>query len=102
MGKRASQSFAARAKYTGLKAFCNDDSVGFVPGFYALTDDGKQLLLRGGKPVRLMHVDLAPGDPDDGSEEFLVAGPKDPPQSEKGRIVPLEPEAATAKGKAGA
>lgn len=95
------QSFARLAKYTGPRAVFDGEEVGFVKGFYALDSEGKSLLLRGGNPVRLIQVDLAPDDPDDGKEEFLIAGPKDPPQSAKGRIVELEPEAASGKAKAG-
>lgn len=52
--------------YTGPKAIMEIDG---VVAHYALTKDG---------PVRLIHIDLAPDNPSDGSEEFRVAGPGDP------------------------
>ena len=117
MGRAKAQSFAVGAKYTGLKAIFDGEEVGFVRAFYAIEEVpadarneqgqkmvGHQLLLRQGKPVRLTQVDLAPDDPDDGAEEYLIAGEKDPPQNSraKGRTVTLEPEAAHKSGKAGA
>jgi hypothetical protein len=98
---KAPQSFAARAKYTGPRAYVTGEEVDHVPGFYALDEEGRSLILRGGKPVRLIHVDLAPEDPDDGREEYLIAGPKDPPQSTRGRLKELEPERVTSTTKAG-
>lgn len=80
------------ARYTGPKAIFDDESVGFVKAFYALDKTGKELLKQRGKPVRLVHVDLAPGDPEDGTEEFRVAGPSDPPQIQDGNPVELKPE----------
>jgi hypothetical protein len=102
------QSFAARAKYKGPKAFLSGEYFGpdedeLLPaGFYALDEDGRSLLLRSGRPVRLIHVDLAPDDDEDGKEEFLIAGKKDPPQAQKGRLVELEPENVHAKPRVGA
>jgi hypothetical protein len=40
-------------------------------------------------PVRLVHVDLAPDDPDDGREEYRIASDDDPVQ-EVGSYVDLE------------
>lgn len=96
----AAQSFARHAKFKGPMAIFDGEEVGFVRAFYALDKDGKNLLLRGGKPVRLLHVDLAPEDPDNGKQEFRVASEKDPPQIDKGRFVDLEPEPATAATRA--
>jgi hypothetical protein len=96
MGK---QSFSRHAEYEGLKAFANGAEVGHVPAFYALTEDGKDFLRRGGEVVRLIHIDLAPDDPDDGNEKFLIAGKDDPPTITEGRLVELEPEQV--KGKTG-
>jgi hypothetical protein len=95
---KTQQSFARHAKYKGPKAIFDGEEVGFVKAHYALDADGKNLLLRGGKPVRLIQVDLAPDDPDDGREEYLIAGEKDPPQIDKGRLVQLEPENIHVKG----
>lgn len=102
MARAKAQSFARHARYSGPRAVFDGEEVGYVRAFYALDADGKQLLLRGGKPVRLIHVDLAENDPDDGSEEFLVASEKDPPQVGKGRLVTLEPESVKVATKAGA
>ena len=66
--------------WDGPRAICDDAIVGFVHAAYALTEDGKQLLFVNGRPVRLMQVDLAPDDPTDGSEEYVIAGPGDPAQ----------------------
>jgi hypothetical protein len=98
----ASQSFARHARYKGPMAVFDGEEVGFVRGFYALDEEGKNLLMRGGKPVRLIQVDLVPDDPDDGKQEFKIAGPEDPPQIDKGRLVDLEPDAATAATRADA
>lgn len=101
MGGKSKQSFARGEKYTGPKAIFSGEEVGHVTAHYALDEDGKGLLLRSGKPVRLVQIDLAPDDPDDGSEEYRIAGPKDPPQV-AGRIVDFEPEAAHSSTRAGA
>lgn len=86
-------STTAGAVYDGPMAVFDGEEVGFVKAFYALDKSGKNLLLKSGKPVRLVHVDLAPGDDDDGSQEFRVAGPKDPPQiAEPQNVVELEPD----------
>jgi len=59
------------------------------PGFYALDVDGKSLR----RPVvRLVSVDDAPGDPEDGAWHLEVAGPNDPPHR-GGNVVPLEADA---------
>lgn len=68
------------SEWTGPRAIFDGAEVGFAHRSYALTPDGKHLLLIGGRPVALTQVDLAPGDPGDGSETYLVAGPGDPPQ----------------------
>lgn len=65
--------------YDGPKAI---DTIDGVTAHYALTKDG---------PVRLVQIDLAPEDPDDGSEEYRIAGPDDPP-TQAGNIVELEVE----------
>lgn len=81
------------AKYTGPMAIFDGEEVDRLHGFYALTKDGKSLLKQNGKPVRLMHVDRAPEDPDDGSQEFRVAGKDDPP-SRRGNVVGFESNSA--------
>lgn len=101
MSKPKKQSFAQGEKYTGPKGIFDGEEVDGVLAHYALTEDGKGLLLRGGKPVRLMQVDLAPLDENDGSEEYLIAGPKDPPQR-SGRVVELEPENVKGASRTGA
>ena len=65
--------------------------------FYPLSKDGEIQL---DKP--LVQIDLAPGDPEDGSERFVFAGKHDPPQMiDADSIVELEPDTATGRGKAG-
>lgn len=93
---------ASRAKkltagdvYDGPMAVFDDASVGHVKAFYALDDTGKKLLKQAGKPVRLVHVDLAPGQEDDGSQEFRVAAKDDPSQIvDQSRLVELQPDQA--------
>lgn len=76
--------------YKGPMAVFDGEEVGHVHGFYALDETGKQLL----KPlVRLMHVDLAPGDDDDGKQEFRVAGKNHPSTTTSERLVDFEAEA---------
>lgn len=58
------------------------DTIDGVTAHYADTPGG---------PVRLVHIDLAPDDPQDGSEEYRVAGPDDP-ASITGNVVELEVE----------
>lgn len=87
--------------YKGPMAIFDGDEVDFVKAFYALTSDGKDLLLQGGKPVRLVQIDLAPDNADDGKQRFIVAGKKHPPQIDAGRLVDLEAH-AKAGAKAGA
>lgn len=65
--------------YTGPKAI---DTIDGITAHYALTKDG---------PVRLVQIDLAPDNPDDGSEEYRIAGPDDPYQ-EGLNVVELEIE----------
>lgn len=83
--------------WKGPKGIFDGAEVGHRHGFYALTADGKELLKVGGKPVRLTHVDLAPGDEYKGDEEFRVAGPNDP-DTVQGNLVGLE---VNAQGSAG-
>lgn len=65
--------------YKGPKAI---DTIDGITAHYALTKDG---------PVRLVQIDLAPDNPDDGSEEYRIAGPDDPHQ-EALNVVELEIE----------
>ena len=76
--------------YNGPASFFNDVGVVPWPGFYALDDEGKNLRL---PPLRLVAVDDAPGDPDDGAWHLEVAGPNDPAQR-PAHIVALEMDAA--------
>ena len=84
-------------EWTGPRAWSTDfPDVVPCAGFYALADDGQALR----RPlVRLMQVDLAPGDLEDGSEIFLVAGPHDRPQIAGDRLVNVE---LVAKGRGSA
>ncbi|MBI3936411.1 MAG: hypothetical protein HY323_05495 [Betaproteobacteria bacterium] len=74
-------------RYDGPVAFTDEDGYKRLPlGYYALTRDGKSLR----RPLlRLVWVDDAPGDPDDGSGHYEVAHRSDPPVK-AGRIVPLQ------------
>lgn len=66
--------------YDGPKAILTDEDG--VTAHWALDKDGDPL-------ARLIQIDLAPDDPDDGSEEYRVAGDDDPVQ-DPGNIVELE------------
>lgn len=75
-------------EWRGPRAWTTDfpDTVP-CPGFYALTPDGSTFL----RPlVRLIQIDLVPGDPEDGSEKFIVAGPKDRAQVPGDQLVNVE------------
>jgi hypothetical protein len=101
MGKT---TLKAGSKYSGPKAIFDGEEVDGILAFYALDQDGKTLLKQNGKPVRLMQVDEAPGDPDDGSESFYVAAKGDPAQKttrDEGNLVELEPEEAQGAATAG-
>ena len=80
--RRAGQPFSGHACWT------DDYSIVPRPGYYALTDDGKQILAH----VPLVYVDDAPGDHLDGSGHYEYAGPKDQPQRQ-GNPVALEAHA---------
>jgi hypothetical protein len=67
--------------YTGPKAILTDEDG--LTAHWAISDKGEPL-------ARLVQIDLAPGDPDDGSEEYRVAGPDDPAQSRPDNLVELE------------
>lgn len=63
--------------YEGPASWTTDYSIVDKAGFYALAEDGKTFM----QPLlRLVAVDDAPGDPDDGSWHLEVASPHDPPQ----------------------
>jgi hypothetical protein len=71
--------------WEGSAAFCTDYALVKRPGFYALSDDGKSFR----KPLlRLVMIDDAPGDDEDGACHLEVAGNEDPPQR-AGRVVDL-------------
>lgn len=73
--------------WDGFAAWCSDSSVDHRAGFYALTDDGRDLL----RPlVRLTMIDDAPGNPENGACHLVVSGPDDPPQAPAGRIVEFD------------
>lgn len=80
--------------WDGLAAICDDAAVDHRHGAYALTDDGKGLLLVNGTPVRLVTVIGA-----DGEHHYEVADRSDPPVRHhpdfahvQGATVALEPE----------
>jgi hypothetical protein len=66
--------------YDGPKSIQTIDG---VTAHYADTKDG---------PVRLVAIDLAPDDPDDGSEEYRIASDDDPVQGTPQSVVELEVE----------
>lgn len=73
--------------YEGPACYVNDYEAVERPGFYALTDDGKDLL----RPlIRLVMVDDAPNDPDNGHCHLEVAYANDGPQKTN-RNVPITP-----------
>lgn len=75
--------------WEGPSCWTDDYSVVKQPGYYALTDDGKELR----KPlVRLVGVAHSP-DPDDDGHHLEVAGPNDPPhrfQEQGTNVISLE------------
>lgn len=74
--------------YDGPVTYCDDYALVPRPGFYAT--DGRNV----NRHLRLVYVDDAPGDPDDGSGHFEVAGRKDPVQRPGDRVVTLEVQVA--------
>lgn len=56
--------------YDGPVAYNDGPDVGHVPGYYALTDGGKQLRA---PLVRCCWVDHAPGDDEDGAGHYEIA-----------------------------
>lgn len=76
--------------WTGPAAYTMDYSIVDKPGFYALTEDGKEFR----RPlVRLVMVDDAPGNDEDGSCHLEVASSSDPAQMHRGlRVVSLSTE----------
>jgi hypothetical protein len=80
-------------RYDGPACYCTDYSLVPRPGFYALDATGKRV----NPHVRLVYVDDAPGDPNDGSGHYEIAGRKDPEQRPGERVVEL---AVAVKGSA--
>lgn len=78
------------SRYDGPAAYCDDYALVPRPGFYALDKTGKNV----NRHVRLIYVDDAPGDPDDGSGHYEIAGRKDPVQRGGDRVVQLEAKVA--------
>jgi hypothetical protein len=76
----ATRKLKAGDLYEGPKAI---DTIDGVTAHWALTKDG---------PVRLVQIDLAPDNPDDGSEEYRIAGDDDPVQETPQSVVELEVE----------
>lgn len=76
-------------RYEGLAVWTTDYTLVDKPGFYALAEDGRQLL---DPPLRLVGIDETPGDPDDTSWHLVVAGSTDPAQraatGEEIKVVP--------------
>lgn len=57
-------------RYAGPAAYCDDYTLVPRPGFYALKGDGKSFR----RPLlRLVWVDDAPGDPEDGAGHYEAA-----------------------------
>lgn len=73
--------------YTGPVAYADEDGSRRLPlAYYALSADGKELR----RPLlRLVAIDDAPGDPEDGAFHYEIASAGDPP-SKPGRSVALE------------
>lgn len=63
--------------WEGPACYTDDYTAVQRPGFYALTEDGKNLIQ---PPLRLVYIDDAPGDPTDGSGHYEVASATDPVQ----------------------
>jgi len=76
----ATRKLKAGDLYEGPKYI---DTIDGVTSHWADTKDG---------PVRLVAIDLAPDNPDDGSEEYRVAGDDDPVQGTPQSVVELEVE----------
>lgn len=72
---RKAQSERAGQPYDGPACWCDDYMAVPRPGFYALSEDGRDIL----KEYPLVCVDDAPGDPEDGSCHYEYAGPDDNP-----------------------
>ena len=70
-------------RYEGHACYTDDYQLVPRPGYYALTDDGKQLR----KPLlRLVCVDDAPGDPDGIACHYEVAAKNDPIQKRNANV----------------
>lgn len=61
-------------KWDGPAAYSTDPIIG-RPGFYALDEDGRQLL---DPAVMLTYIDEAPGNDEDGSGHYIVVNPDEP------------------------
>ena len=86
---------AAGTRWNGPLCYNTDPEIG-RPGFYGLDEEGKMTL---DPPVLLTHVDEAPGDPEDGSEHWVVADEDKPyyshaPNEPLARTVELQSEVA--------
>jgi hypothetical protein len=77
-------------EWDGPNAYVTDYGLVDRPGFYALDEDGKELL---DPPVRLVMVDDEPGDEWGTRCHLEVASDKDPPMKQAERIVDLEADA---------
>lgn len=82
--------------WNGPAAYSTDPHIG-RPGYYALTEDGQEIL----EPhVMLTYVDEAPGNDEDGSGHYEVADLDKPyfshqPMNLNPNVVPLEARATT-------
>ncbi len=81
----------AGTRYDGPATYCDDYAAVPRPGFYALHVERDGSARRINPRLRLVYVDDAPGDPDDGSGHFEVAGKRDPVQRPGERVVDLGP-----------
>lgn len=71
--------------YVGPACWSDDYTVVPKPGYYALSEDGKALLV----DVPLVCIDDAPGDPEDGSCHYVYAGENEYPQkTAEGKEIP--------------
>ncbi len=93
-----SDTLTAGDRYDGLACYCEDPSAVSRAGYYALDDDGRELVQ---PPLRLVAIDDNPGNPTDGSWHLEVAADDDPAQKTRdgalvraARVVELEAQSA--------
>lgn len=77
--------------YEGPKAIATVDG---VTAHWAIDEEGELL-------ARLVQIDLSPGDPNDGAEEYRIASDADPAQTTVDALVELEVEPVKGKTTSG-